>query len=746
MAVIGESLPLPENGWKRFDNTYSTIIYKGPWESAILSGFYNSTTTWVHPNGSESVEFFFYGTKLRILSNMNPSCSGNIRITIDGNEYFYNQYSLKDSGSILLYEKSGLESYIHTVKINVDMSAPSLNVSGTRVLGLDCIDIDDNGYLISYISYKLNQKTLLQDMEIGDIIPCRYTAPTSGKLGYFSELGTCEADFINPEVSSATPDGKFYFVKVSDDKLIADRNIQHSITWSELNDNGIVEGINKIKYFKLNGINSYISIPMSKIKTSTVSIRIKVKNMIGKGNNITQCIYSCTNSGGYNIEYNSNTGVCNVLFAIGTTTYTTAQLLLDRDYSGVRSISACFDGTKISAKVVDEETGNIVESYTEKNGSITYGTANNLLIGAEAGTSTPESSYYAKFDLLEFVLSDRKNIIESDELINENNTLIYYKRELFTKNILYDLGTSKTNALVYNCEIEYDLISNILTLPTGGVAYSDIGEEVFPISGLTSDEGDDYKITASSYHSDTVKPINAFNKTSINTDDCWHSGAETNPWLKIDLKHNPKIVSGFKIKNRTAPTWVQPPLSCEVLGSNDDILYTSLFTTATPSGSAKMSSYVFDNINPYRYYKFQFTSSSSGYTAVDELILYDTFSYDNIKEFSYSNLKNGGWPITNDWDKYVWKSDLDGKINPSDNGIWNYSKIGSICKERLISGVTETNSVSTPIVAGGTKVSLRGYVDGGIDDTSAKRFNYCCSATAATQRGFRPMLILKEGE
>ena len=92
----------------------------------------------------------------------------------------------------------------------------------------------------------LTKKTDLALMEVGDYIPCRYTALTSGQLGLFSELGATTATPI-PVASSATPDGSFNFIHSGFDtkgrmKLIADRNIQHSIAWDTLNTKGIASG------------------------------------------------------------------------------------------------------------------------------------------------------------------------------------------------------------------------------------------------------------------------------------------------------------------------------------------------------------------------------------------------------------------------------------------------------------------------------------------------------------------------
>lgn len=86
----------------------------------------------------------------------------------------------------------------------------------------------------------LTIKNNLNDMQIGDCIPCRYTA-ISGVAGYFSELGTCTAAEI-PLTGTPTPDGLFYAIKVDKGTLIADRVIQTSISWDMLNKAKFIEG------------------------------------------------------------------------------------------------------------------------------------------------------------------------------------------------------------------------------------------------------------------------------------------------------------------------------------------------------------------------------------------------------------------------------------------------------------------------------------------------------------------------
>jgi hypothetical protein len=87
----------------------------------------------------------------------------------------------------------------------------------------------------------LTVKSLLENMDIGDCIPCRYTA-TSGAAGTFSELGTCVATEI-PISGTVTPDGLFYFIKIDKGILVADRVIQTNISWNVLNAAKYIEGV-----------------------------------------------------------------------------------------------------------------------------------------------------------------------------------------------------------------------------------------------------------------------------------------------------------------------------------------------------------------------------------------------------------------------------------------------------------------------------------------------------------------------
>jgi hypothetical protein len=244
MATIGQQLTAPEAGWKRYDDRNSAIKYTGTWN--VVTGdarFYNGTVTWINNPTNTSIRFKFKGTKIRIIGTRYQDRSSNIQIKIDGATETYSEYRAVGTteGQILVYEKIGLVDGIHDVEITT--------LSGSY--SLDAIDIDSTGRLL-HVDEVLDPK----DLDIGKRIRCHYQASTSGQVGVFSGLGQETSDFI-PPTSSATPSGDFYWICVDRDylgrwKLIADRNIQHSISWDTLNSAGISSGsgllISDLKY------------------------------------------------------------------------------------------------------------------------------------------------------------------------------------------------------------------------------------------------------------------------------------------------------------------------------------------------------------------------------------------------------------------------------------------------------------------------------------------------------------------
>lgn len=100
--------------------------------------------------------------------------------------------------------------------------------------------------------YHINEVTNLKDLSISKRIRCHYTA-SSGMIGVFSGMGEETSEFI-PPISSETPNGDFYLIHVGNDRLgrkilMADRNIQHTISWDTLNSTGLANGSGAPIYF-----------------------------------------------------------------------------------------------------------------------------------------------------------------------------------------------------------------------------------------------------------------------------------------------------------------------------------------------------------------------------------------------------------------------------------------------------------------------------------------------------------------
>lgn len=148
MATIGSALTSPETGWRRIDNTDVLINYIGDGfkHDNNHSTSYNKTLSYI-PEGdvtpeemlNHKIRFNFVGTKLRIMGIRYFQYTKELSVTVDGVEQIRDT---SDSSSgvyqVLLFEFKDLENKVHNVEIKC--------LDGVRY-GLDCIDIDTDGYL-----------------------------------------------------------------------------------------------------------------------------------------------------------------------------------------------------------------------------------------------------------------------------------------------------------------------------------------------------------------------------------------------------------------------------------------------------------------------------------------------------------------------------------------------------------------------------------------------------------------------
>jgi len=195
-------------------NTSNGIIYPG---GMIYGGSLNSgdVISVALDMDLETVVYYKNGISQGIAKSDIKSSIGDV---------IYPYVSSGDTSSYSIIANFGSSSFSYLLPIGYQ----SLNNSNTMQISL------------------ANIQSTTQAMSIGDFIPCRYTAPTSGQVGTFSELGITTATAI-PVASSATPDGSFNFIMVDTDykgrkMLVADRNVQNSIAWDVLNTSGVASG------------------------------------------------------------------------------------------------------------------------------------------------------------------------------------------------------------------------------------------------------------------------------------------------------------------------------------------------------------------------------------------------------------------------------------------------------------------------------------------------------------------------
>lgn len=233
IASIGQRLPEPELGWKRYEQDNQALSYSGIWVTQTNDTTSGGSAIYAERTGKNKVRFDFYGTKLRILGMANSGYHPDLKIVINGMQDSYSAtIGSQNQGSILQYEKFGLELKRHSVEI-------SSTVEGYWWY-IDAIDIDANGRLLHP-----DEVTKVNDLEVGKRIRFHYSA-TSGTVGKFSDLGMETSKFI-PASSSASSNGDGYFIMVDTDHqgrkvLLADRNIQNNISWDVLNTAGVASG------------------------------------------------------------------------------------------------------------------------------------------------------------------------------------------------------------------------------------------------------------------------------------------------------------------------------------------------------------------------------------------------------------------------------------------------------------------------------------------------------------------------
>lgn len=140
MATVGDQLLNPESGWQRIDDANKNIKYNGNWISATGDpNTYAGTAHYFTLGGTteNSIEFYFYGTKLRIIDMYWSNRVNNVTVELDGVISSYNPNNSTNKYRVIVFERLNLQYGFHKVKLTT--------TSTSNNFSLDAIDIDSNG-------------------------------------------------------------------------------------------------------------------------------------------------------------------------------------------------------------------------------------------------------------------------------------------------------------------------------------------------------------------------------------------------------------------------------------------------------------------------------------------------------------------------------------------------------------------------------------------------------------------------
>lgn len=274
---------------------------------------------------------------------------------------------------------------------------------------------------------------------------------------------------------------------------------------------------------------------------------------------------------------------------------------------------------------------------------------------------------------------------------------------------------------------------------SGGICPGDAyASKVSPI--LTSDSvPSSYASSASSVYlndSATYGAWMAFNgKVPPSTNTGWVSATgSTTGWIQIDLG-SASLVDVYQVQSDS--TLAYNPKNWTFEGSNNGTDWTILDARKDISFGATTRSipFFFRNSTPYRYYRLNISANNGNASnvKVGQLTLFNTATM-KVSPWSLSSDRGfGAFPDTNEWDAYILRSTLNGKITSGDDNIWHFTTpaYGSFTRD------TYNKALQTS----GNRV-VRG--SDGSNLNCVQGINYFATTNAAASYGFRPVLEFAE--
>lgn len=642
MAVIGEQLTSPEEGWKRYDDTDPRFKYDGKWTVATgNSNYYNSSNHVYNTTTIEkaSVQFIFSGTKLRLIGRMD----GVVEIIIDDNTYsIENQRAAKYQ--MLYYEKTDLALGSHKVTINY------LEDTGS-VTDFDAIDIDSDGKLLHP-----DEVLTPNELAIGKRIRCHYSATVSGQVGTFSGLGEETSDFI-PAASSATPDGDFYFIMVNDGyggkKLIADRNVQHNISWDTLNSAGISSGSGlpldlgtQSHLFTTRLLTGGISSSDKDNEWDLYIVNSDLNGAITPGDNE---VWNWSNQYAWTSTTASTSSEARAFRGmLAASTWASGLTTQSRAFRPVLLVESTF--TPTTKYLIDD--GGALKKWMNGSWSSVTGQPNEALFqsdGMNDLSSIPEEAWSqlgSTFDILTYTDSGKTNEsftveYQDKEKVSRTATLkaVPHNKLIMPKG---DIEIGSLEKVTLNATVPGDGVLKVIVSGDGGVTWKSVkggGSNAIPI--MKSDTSPSGIASASSIENSNTSAWKAFdNGADYNL---WStSNGILSGWLAYEFPL-PTVITEYIIKGAGSYS----PYSWSFEGFNGvgwDVL--DVRDEVTFNGY-EIKSFTFTNIKQYKKYRINVSKNggNTSYLRISELMMVESNALNEINPKEFNEIKANGLSV-----------------------------------------------------------------------------------------------------
>jgi hypothetical protein len=264
------------------------------------------------------------------------------------------------------------------------------------------------------------------------------------------------------------------------------------------------------------------------------------------------------------------------------------------------------------------------------------------------------------------------------------------------------------------------------------------------------------KVTCSTYHTGAY-PYDGwrcFNPNPKNQGDSWQVKGSDPCWLAYDWTE-PKLVNsyGFTPNSLDPASVTCAPKTFRFEGSADSTNWVVLDRRVDETSWVmnQFKYFTFTNDIPYRYYRLYIESNNGGgFTVVFQFCMgirkvckIRSLTGGNAYlgtdgKASFVDKGLGAWPPNNEWDRYIVKSDLGGKIVAGDDAVWhrniNAGFARTWCSDTMINGIVTSAGTAGP----GLRV-YRAYFDNNPNSMA------CFPSGSIDSRfGFRPVLEYPE--